>query len=56
MPLWRKRVEPDPRWFDAITLAVEQFEQTAAEMARTYTAATEGLPATERVVEPEMSL
>lgn len=55
MPLWVKRVEPDERWFDAITDAVEAFEQTAAEMVRTYTAATEGLHATVRVAK-EMSL
>jgi hypothetical protein len=48
MPLWRKRVEPDPRWFDAILAAVETFEQTAAEMVATYQAAVAGLPATER--------
>lgn len=48
MPLWRKRMEPDPRWFDAILAAVETFEQTAAEMVARYQAAVAGLPATER--------
>jgi hypothetical protein len=56
MPLFVKRVLPDPRWFDAITAAVEQFEATAAEMVRAYTESTKGLPATERVVVPEMRL
>jgi hypothetical protein len=48
MPMWRKRVEPDQRWFNAIVTAVEFFEQTAAEMAATYQAAVAGLPLTER--------
>ncbi len=56
MPLWRHRVYPDPKWFDAITDAVEQFEQTAAEMITRYSAAVVGLPATERIIEQEMSL
>lgn len=56
MPFYVKRVFPSTKWFDAIVAAVGQFEQTATEMMRAYTAATEGLPATERVVEPEMSL
>lgn len=54
MPMWRKRVEPDPRWFEAILEAVEQFELAAAVMTATYEKATQGLPATERVIEPEM--
>jgi hypothetical protein len=54
MPLWVKRVEPDPRWFDAITAAVGAFEATAAQMIDTYQAATAGLPMTERAVELEM--
>lgn len=49
MPLYVKRVFPSTKWFDAITAAVEQFEQTAAEMIRNYTEATKGLPATERI-------
>jgi hypothetical protein len=54
MPLYVKRVLPDERWFDAITAAVTQLEQTAAEMVAAFQQATEGLPATERVVEQEM--
>jgi hypothetical protein len=49
MPLWVKRVTPDPDWFNAITAAVTMFELNAAEMVAAYTQATEGLPATERV-------
>lgn len=48
MPMWRKRVEPDPKWFEAIVEAVAQFEDNAAAMIAHYTQATEGLPATER--------
>lgn len=49
MPLYAKRVYPDPRWFAAITAAVEQFEKTAAEMVTRYEAAVAGLPKTVRV-------
>lgn len=48
MPMWHKRVLPDPAWHEAIAAAAEQFEQTAAEMVADYTAKTAGLPATER--------
>lgn len=54
MHLYRKRVLPDPRWFDAIAEAVEQFEKTAAEMIAAYQEATKGLPATERVLDLEI--
>lgn len=54
MHMWRKRVYPDERWFHAIWLAVEQFEENAAEMVARYHAATEGLPLTER--RPEMEI
>jgi hypothetical protein len=47
MPLYVKRVLPDPRWAEAIVAAVTAFEQTVAEMARAYAVATQGLPATE---------
>lgn len=56
LPLWKTRVYPDPAWHKAIVAAVAQFELTAAEMVAKYMTATEGLPATERVVELEMSL
>jgi len=49
MPLWVKRVSPDERWFDAIVWAVKTFEDTAAQMVATYTAAVAGLPTTERI-------
>lgn len=54
MPLFVKRVEPDPAWHTAIVAAVETFEQTATEMVTRYRAAVAGLPETERIVEKEM--
>lgn len=49
LPLWTKRVFPDPAWHGAIKGAVSRFEETAAEMTDAYLTATSGLPATERV-------
>lgn len=49
MPMWRKRVEPDERWFEAIRAAVADFEETAAQMVATYRDAVVGLPTTERI-------
>ena len=54
MPLYVKRVYPDPEWFDAIVAAVTSFELAASLMTEQYEAATAGLPATERIVEMEM--
>ena len=54
LPMWRKRVYPDQRWFDAIVTAVEQFERTAAQMIADYEAAVVGLPTTERILDLEM--
>lgn len=56
MPLYVKRVEPDPEWFEAIVAAVTSFELAASLMVEQYEAAVEGLPVTERVVELEMIL
>lgn len=56
MPLYVKRVLPDPRWFDAIVAAVDQFERTVVEMIARYDASVVGLPMTERVIEMEMTL
>jgi hypothetical protein len=49
MPLYVKRVYPDPKWFTAIIEAGEQFEATAAEVVERYTEATAGMPPTERI-------
>lgn len=56
MPMWHKRVYPDPVWQDAIVAAVEQFEAAAVEMIADYLAKTEGLPATERIIFQEMTI
>jgi hypothetical protein len=49
MPLYVKRVLPDPKWFHAIFLAVEALEDSAAEMIARYETATADSPATERI-------
>ena len=49
LPLFVKRVHPDPDWFEAIVLAASKFEKTAAEMVAAYENATRNLPATERI-------
>lgn len=47
LPLWVKRVFPDPAWFDAIEAAAEQFEKDMAETIERFTAAVAGFPETE---------
>lgn len=47
MPLYTKRVYPDPRWAESIVNAVAAFEQQAEQMRHAYDLATAGLPATE---------
>ena len=54
MPLWRKRIEPDERWFDAIVAAVAAFEDASRQMTATYQEAVVGLPMTERVLIEDM--
>lgn len=49
LPLFVKRVTPDPAWQDAIVAACQKFETTAAEMVAAYRQATKDMPATERV-------
>jgi hypothetical protein len=49
LPLFVKRVYPDPQWFEAITAACIQFEANAARMVAEYEAKAEGLPPTDRV-------
>jgi putative phage-type endonuclease len=57
MPLYVKRVLPDERWQKAIVEAVTAFEANAEQMIATYAAATEGMPATERIdFFPEMEI
>ena len=49
MPLYVKRVYPDPTWFAAILAAVELLESSVETITTRYHAATAGLPTTERV-------
>jgi len=49
LPLWTKRVTPDPRWQKAIVEAVEQAEKAITEITDKYLSAVVGLPETERV-------
>jgi hypothetical protein len=49
MPLYVKRVLPDPIWFQAIIQAVEAFEDTAALMVANYQDSVVDLPPTERI-------
>ncbi len=48
LPLWTKRVYPDPKWQAVLVEAVQKFEDAAAEIEAAWTTATKGLPATER--------
>jgi putative phage-type endonuclease len=56
MPLYRKRVLPDPEWHAAIVGAVTAFEEQAEQMAAAYRAATRGMPATEAIPDFEVVL
>jgi putative phage-type endonuclease len=56
LPLWVKRVHPDPDWFAAIEAACRRFEENARTITLTFEAAVVGLPQTERVLEEEMTL
>lgn len=49
MPMFVKRVTPDPRWQEAIVEAVAAFEQASADLASAFFAAADGLPPTERI-------
>ena len=49
MPLYVKRVYPDPAWLDAIENACRQFEQTVNQMLDTYDTLAADMPETERL-------
>ncbi len=49
LPLFVKRVYPDPAWHDAIVAAAIQFEKACGQIVSDYSAATIGLPETERI-------
>lgn len=52
MPLYVKRVTPDPEWFAVIEQAVRTFEANVADLITRYHHAAHGLPMTERVPDP----
>lgn len=56
LALWIIRVYPDGRWHDAITEAITTAEDAIASMVTAYTAATAGLPMTERTTYDELEL
>ena len=56
MPLKVIRIHPDPDWFAAIEAACRRFEENVTALIADYTTAAAGLPATERVLEEEMTL
>lgn len=47
MPMYPIRVHADPKWQDAIVLAVTELERAVTEITNTYKARTEGLPMTD---------
>lgn len=49
LPLWPKRVLPDPRWQEAIVAAVAGFEKASEQLASDYLTRAADLPATERI-------
>jgi len=49
MPLYVKRVEPDPRWVLAIVAACKTFEANAAQIVADYEQRVADMPQTERI-------
>ena len=49
LPLFVKRVYPDPAWFDAITAACVSFEQQATQIVADYRTRVADMPKTERL-------
>ena len=56
MPLFIKRVHPDPRWQEAIVEAVAAFEDASTALASTFLTAVDGLPKTERIIANNLGL
>lgn len=56
LPMWTKRVYPDPKWQEAIVAAATAFEEVADETVATYERLIVGLPATEPVPDHELGL
>lgn len=49
LPMWTKRVFPDPKWQAAITDAVAMFEKTAEQMVNDYLTRAADLPKTKPI-------
>jgi putative phage-type endonuclease len=49
LPLWMKRVTPDPKWRDAIITAATTAEHAIQAMVTRWESATEGLPTTDPI-------
>jgi hypothetical protein len=49
LPLYVKRVLPDPQWFDAVIAACLRFETNAEQIVADYRARVANLPTTERI-------
>lgn len=49
LPMWTKRVLPDPKWQAVIVEAVAAFEKAAEQLASDYLTAASSLPATEHI-------
>lgn len=54
MPMWRKHIEPEQKWFDAILDAAERTETAISAMVREYNVSVASLPQTERTLPQEM--
>lgn len=52
MPLWVKRVHPDPRWFTAIEEAARTAEKDIRDFTTRYATATAGQPAMQPLLDP----
>ena len=56
MPLYVKRVYPDPKWHAAITEALVQFEDNAAKHVATFNERTAGMPVPPRISYEEITV
>ena len=53
LPMFVKRVHPDPAWFEAIEAACRAFESAAVAMVADYRTTTRGLPVADRLPDLE---
>ena len=56
LPMWTKRVYPEPQWQETIVAAAAAFAEAADRMVAAYEAAAAGLPATEPVPDYDAEL